>query len=313
MSLKLSLTSTQKFSRQLFILGVAASTLWVSPLLADTAFDLRKQVADRYEGEDSSSETLMRLQKIKRAKDGTLEVSAERVRKTKRMSKAYGKDDKSVIFFMEPADVRNTAFLSFVYDDEDRDNDQWLYLPALKKTRRIASGDKSGSFMGSDFSYVDVSGIKVEKYNHKLLGDAELGSLVKDKALKKVLKQKFGSSKEGFQKAKAWFAADGLQVVESIPKEKKTIKEDGYSRIIAWINAETSVVEKAIYFGKNGKAFKVRDNVTTEKIQDVWSMTRMEMENFAKGHRTIIDISDTRYNVGVKDSYFTQRTLTQGL
>ena len=313
MSLKIAFRSTKNLSRQLLILGVVASSLVGSPLLADTAFDLRKQVADRYEGDDSSNQTLMRLQKVKRAKDGTLKVAAERVRKTKRMSKVYGKDDKSVIFFMEPADVRNTAFLSFVYDDENRDNDQWLYLPALKKTRRIASGDKSGSFMGSDFSYVDVSGIKVEKYVHKLLDDAALTALVKDKALKKVLKKKFGSSKAGFNSAKAWFASNGLQVVESIPKEKKTIKEDGYSRIIAWINEKTKVVEKAIYFGKNGKAFKVRDNVTTKRIQDVWSMTSMEMENFAKGHRTIIDISDTRYNIGVKDSYFTQRTLMQGL
>ena len=61
------------------------------------------------------------------------------------------------MFFLSPADVKDTGFLTYDYDEEGRDDDQWLYLPALKKTKRIASGDKSGSFMGSDFTYADMT------------------------------------------------------------------------------------------------------------------------------------------------------------
>ena len=284
-----------------------------SPAFAEDVLELRNKVDDRYEGDDSEGQTVMKLQKIGRKKDGTIHVKAERARKLMRYTKAYGKDDKMVMFFLEPADVRGTGFLSYVYDDDDKDNDQWLYLPALRKIRRIASSDKSGSFMGSDFSYLDISGIKVEKYNHRFLNEDDLKKLLKDKSLAMILKKKFGKSKEGFKKAKAWVAAPGFKVIESTPKDKKTLRDDGYSRLIDWINPETLVIEKSIYFGKNNKAFKVKEASEIKKIQDIWTITIMTMENVRKNHRTLIEINETKYNTGLKDSYFTQRTLTEGL
>ena len=285
----------------------------VKPIYAESAYDLRKKVADHYEGEDSSSTSVMKLQKISRGKDGTVTVKAERVRRVKRFTKAYGKDDRTVMFFLEPADVHGTAFLSYVYDDKDKDNDQWLYLPALKKIKRIASSDKSGSFMGTDFSYVDISDIKVDDYNHRYLTDKDLISLMKEPSVASILKKKFGASKEGYVKAKAWMMQNGLKVIESTPVDKEVLNEDGTSHRISWLDPETLVMEKSLYFGKNQRAFKIRETTKKEKIQDIWTYTEMIMEDFQKNHRTIILMSDTVYNTGLEDSYFTQRTLEQGL
>jgi len=280
---------------------------------AEDVLEFRQKVDDRYEGDDSEAETIMSLQKIARKKDGNIRVEAERVRKLLRYTKAYGKDDKTVMFFLEPADVRGTSFLSYIYDDDNKDNDQWLYLPAMRKIRRIASSDKSGSFMGSDFSYVDISGIKIEKYNHRFLSEDDLKALIKDKSVAAILKKKFGKSKEGFKKAKTWLLSPGLKVVESTPKEKRTLRDDGYTRLIDWIDPETLVIEKSLYFAKNRKAFKVEEVLAKENIQKIWTITKMTMENFRKNHRTLIEIKDTKYNTGLKDSYFTQRTLSEGL
>ncbi|MBT3312757.1 MAG: outer membrane lipoprotein-sorting protein [Desulfobacterales bacterium] len=283
-----------------------------SDIFAETAYDFRKKVIDRYEGEDSNSRIVMKLQKIIHSKkDGGIKVKAERERKIVQYRKAYGKDDKIVMFFLEPADVRGTGFLSYVYDDSEKDNDQWLYLPALKKIKRIASGDKSGSFMGSDFSFVDVSDIKIDEYKHKFLTDGDLKGLLKEKSVQSILKKKFG--KDGFSKAKIWLTTGGMKVVESIPVDKKILKDNGYSRIISWIKPDNLIIEKTLYFGKNKRAFKVRETIKSEKIQGIWSFTEMNMENFKKKHRTIIKFDDTKYNLGVKDSYFTQRTLERGL
>ncbi|ETR70998.1 MAG: hypothetical protein OMM_02815 [Candidatus Magnetoglobus multicellularis str. Araruama] len=91
-----------------------------------------------------------------------------RTRRIRLYSKDYGKDVYAIQFFMSPSDVKNTAFLSYDYDGS-KDDDQWLYLPALRKTKRIAVDDKTSSYMGSDFSYADMTKIELENYHFKLL------------------------------------------------------------------------------------------------------------------------------------------------
>ena len=90
----------------------------------------------------------------------------KRVRKIHTFSKDKGKDTLKLMFFLHPADVKDTAFLTYDYDDPDKDDDQWLYLPALRKTKRIATADKSGSFMGSDLNYSDMTSLDLEDYDY---------------------------------------------------------------------------------------------------------------------------------------------------
>ncbi len=89
----------------------------------------------------------------------------QRVRRIATFSKDKTEDTFRLMFFQHPADVKDAAFLTWDYDDPNRDDDQWLYLPALRKTKRIASRDKSGSFMGSDLTYSDMTDRNLEDYD----------------------------------------------------------------------------------------------------------------------------------------------------
>ena len=99
----------------------------------------------------------------------------QRIREVKSFSKDFGKDKKSVMVFEKPADVKGTAFLSWEYDDPAREDDKWLYMPALKKVRRISGSSRNEYFMGSDFTYDDMGDRNVEEDTHTLLGEENVG------------------------------------------------------------------------------------------------------------------------------------------
>ena len=131
-----------------------------------------------------------------------------------------------MMFFLSPADVKDTGFLTYDYDEADRDDDQWLYLPALKKTKRIASSDKSGSFMGSDFSYADMTERPLEKYEYQIVKeDAEL---------------------------------DGhpVWIIQSTPVDDDEIDETGYTKSIQFVRKDNYVVVQAKIWVKKGKRNK---------------------------------------------------------
>jgi len=133
----------------LFLLGMGA-TLLSTPSMADdaNARAIMEKVDARDDGKTLEQDMLMVLID----KNGK-----ERTRDLKSYSKDFGADEHKTLFFKSPSDVKNTAFLTYDYDDASKDDDQWLYLPALKKVKRIPSADKSSSFMGSDFSYFDMT------------------------------------------------------------------------------------------------------------------------------------------------------------
>ncbi|MCK4716795.1 MAG: outer membrane lipoprotein-sorting protein, partial [Candidatus Marinimicrobia bacterium] len=91
----------------------------------------------------------------------------ERVRTIRQFTKDFGAMEKKIMFFKTPADVRNTSFMNWSYDDENKDDDQWIYLPALKKIKRISSDSKSDYFMGSDFTYDDLGDRHPSQDTHK--------------------------------------------------------------------------------------------------------------------------------------------------
>ena len=98
----------------------------------------------------------------------------KRIRKLKTFGGKKGKDTLSLMFFLSPADVKNTGFLTYDYKESGKDDDQWLFLPALRKTKRIASGDKSGSFVGSDLNYSDMTTPDLDLYDYTLMKETEV-------------------------------------------------------------------------------------------------------------------------------------------
>jgi len=208
----------------------------------------------------------------------------KRTRDIKSYGKDFGADEHRIMFFKSPADVKNTSFLTYDYDKASRDDDQWLYLPALKKVKRIPTSDKSSSFMGSDFSYFDMTDRDLEDYDFKLLKE----TTVRGK--------------------KAW-------MIESKPRNKKVIKESGYTKSIALVRQDNYVVVRAINFMKNGKK-KYLDMPRLHKEKGIWIPDEMTMTT-KKGkstlHKTILKFSGIKLNKSISDGMFTTRRLEKGL
>jgi len=210
---------------------------------------------------------------------------SKRIRSMKKYAKDKGEDIYSAIFFLSPSDVKNTAFLTYDYDDSAKDDDQWLYLPALKKSKRIASNDKSASFMGSDFTYSDMTSRSIEDYTYKLAKEAKVGQ------------------------HKVW-------IIESTPKRQKTIDETGYSKSYMFVRQDNFVVIRALHFMVDGGKKKYMDVKKLEKIDGIWVATEIEMKT-KKGkqtlHTTILKFNDVKFNQDLSDNFFTVRQIEKGI
>jgi len=208
-----------------------------------------------------------------------------RERKLSSFSKDYGKDTRKLLFFLYPADVKDTDFLNYDYDDPERDDDQWLYLPALRKTKRIATSDKSGSFMGSDFTYSDMTSRDIEDYDFKLLKEDEVRG------------------------KKVW-------IIEAAPRSESVIDETGYTKSVVFVRQDNYVVVRAVHWVKDGHKLKYLDVVGLDLIDGIWVGTEIHMttkQGKATTHKTILKISNVKFNQNLDDDVFTIRRLEKGL
>lgn len=209
----------------------------------------------------------------------------QRVRRIATFSKDKGPDTYRLMFFRHPADVKDTAFLTWDYDDPDLDDDQWLYLPALRKTKRIASSDKSGSFMGSDLNYADMTDRNLADYDFFLKKEMEVRGI------------------------KAW-------LIESIPRSKKVIRETGYSKSLLIVRQDNYFVIRAVHWVKDGGYLKYIDVKKLVKIENIWVATEMHITK-KKGkqlaHKTILKLDQVKFNQNLDVDLFTVRRMEKGL
>ena len=175
------------------------------------------------------------------------------------------------MFFHRPPDVRDLAFLVWKYPG--RDDDRWLYVPALKLVRRIAASDKHTSFVGSDFSYEDVSGREPEDDSHKLLREEPVGG------------------REAY-------------VVESVPKEPAD-----FSRKLSWIDKTMWLPLKEEYYDRRGDLARVYTAEEVKEVQGFWTAVKRTMKNVQSGHRTDVVLDDLRYNLKLSPDLFSERAL----
>ena len=201
----------------------------------------------------------------------------KRVRKIKQFTKDLGKVEKSIMFFQSPADVKNTSFMNWSYVS-DKSDDQWIYLPALKKTKRLSSDSKSDYFMGSDFTYDDLGDRKLDADKHKLLREETVNGIK-------------------------------CYVVESTSKDEDYM----YTKTVTWINKSNFIGVKKEFYDEDADLLKVLTIKSTKKISGFWVITQSEMKNVQKNHKTIIELGNIVINSGVSDSKFTERMMTRGL
>ncbi|MFQ6609032.1 MAG: outer membrane lipoprotein-sorting protein [Fidelibacterota bacterium] len=222
------------------------------------------------EPNDAISTVTMSLIKSKKGK------TRKRMRQIKRYQDFFQKGDfrsKSLIRFLKPADVKGTSLLIWEYQS-DKDDDQWLYLPAMQKVKRIVAREKSTEFMGSDFTYEDMGSRDIDEDTYKLIGEDEI----------------FG---------------EDCYLVGALPVQK----ESTYSRRVVWVSKKTWIVRKVEYFNKKGELLKILTIPKLHKEGNYWTVDKMIMENVKKAHKTILEINDVKYDSGIDGWRFTERGL----
>jgi len=256
---------------KLFVVGAAvvmlAAFLTGLPAVsfALTGTEIMTKVHDRENGKSSIVESTMILINDK---------GQTKQRVVRAVRKEYGDLSKSMIRFLSPADVKGTGFL--IWENADRDDDQFLYLPALKQDpRRIASSEKSSRFMGTEFTYEDLENRKVDKDDHKLLREEKL---------------------------------DGKQVyvVESIPKKGS---DSQYKKLVSWVRPDIWIPVKIEFYDNRGVLLKVLTVKKFEQIQGIWTTMDSVMDNVQDKKKTQLTLGKVQYNTDIPDEYFTERYL----
>ncbi len=181
--------------------------------------------------------------------------------------------DKSMSIFDEPADVKGTAMLTYTH--KLKDDNQWLYLPALKRVKRISSSNKSGPFMGSEFAYEDLSSQEVEKYTYKWLRDEPCGE---------------------------WQCF----VIERYP----TYKKSGYTRQQVWLDQDEYRMVKVDFYDRKDSLLKtLTSSEFAHYLDKYWRPGKMEMVNHLNGKTSILTFSDYQFQTGLTDKDFDKNSL----
>ena len=237
---------------------------------------IMQQVEDRDDGDNQVTDMIMLL---------IDKNNKQREKHFHNFSKDFGKDTKRIMFVTAPAQVANTGFLTFDWDDESKDDDQWLFLPAVGKTKRIASSDKSSSFMGSDLNYSDMNSRNLADYDFTLLQE---------------------SSIKGHP---CW-------IIKSVPRSKEIMEETGYKQSIIAVRKDNFMVVRGKMWTYEGDYIKYMDVKELKQIDDIWVATQTHIVKKRGNntvHQTILSLSNVKFNQNLDDSVFTIRRIEKGL
>lgn len=208
-----------------------------------------------------------------------------RVRETRAFRKYYGDEKRTAIFYLAPRNIKDTVFLTYDYADKQKDDDQWLYLPAMRKVRRISASDRGDYFLGTDFSFEDMkleTRVSIADYTRRTVGEAEV---------------------DGFH----------CYVIEEKVINDEIAKELGHLRRENCVDDNIWVVRKSQFWDLQNKKLKTVYFKDISLVQGIWTAHTLEVENHKTGHRTKFTFSNIDYEKGVDDAIFTQGAIRRGL
>lgn len=261
-----------RFGRHPALIVLALSAL-AAPALGDpSAGDIMEHNFLTSKVTDSTSVVTFRLRNA---------TGQERVRLTSGPSKLIPgtTDNRRLITFDAPSDIRGTRTL--LIEHTGADDDMWIYLPAMKKVRRLVASNKRDSFVGTDFSYGDVIGHKAADWVHSLAREA----------------------KEGGR---------DCYVVVSVPRTQEVQDTSGYSKRISWVDMQSWVAVRTDIYDSGGDLLKrilAEDIREVDPISHKWQAMKQTASNLQTGHSTTIEFTKFKANVGISDSVFTPRSL----
>ena len=222
----------------------------------------KTNLAAYYAGDDGRAEVTM-----------TITDSQDRVRKREfvilRKDKENGGEQFAFVYFKKPSDVRKMVFM--VHKHMDKDDDRWLYLPALDLVKRIAASDKRTSFVGSNYLYEDVSGRGVDEDTHELIE-----------------------------------TTDEFYIVKNTPKKADEVEFSSYT---LWVDKTTFLPMKTVYLNNSGKEYRIVEVLEVQKFDGMPTVTSSRATDLDTGSSTLAEFKSIRYNIGLEESLFTERYL----
>ncbi len=265
----------------IILLIIATSTYGAE----NPARDLMVKVDNRDDGQTLISKVSLTTYRYVKQNGRNVPAEKPRVKVMDFIKKDYGlreKDHKSVSIVIEPKSEKGIGFLQYDYELAGKDTDQWMYLSAMGKVKRIVSGNenepKTGSFFGSEFNYEDMESYNIDDFTYKLLGN-------------EMYKKK------------------DCRVIETLPVEAKA-KKSNYSRALVWVDPETFMILKSVLFNRNGKKSKKIYYNSIETINGVLVPRKIIAINLETQRRTTMSYEKIVINRPVEDKFLTQRTLT---
>lgn len=260
---------------------ILASTLILATFFSSTALfgeggktpeERGFSIAARSDRSDRGfADSAVELEMVLRNKAGREARRKVSIRTLEVQDEAVG--DLSLVVFDSPPDIEGTALLSHSKILEP--DDQWLYLPALKRVKRISSVNKSGPFVGSEFAFEDLTALELGKYDHKYLGEEPCGELVCD-------------------------------VIERIP----LYEHSGYTLLKSWIDREVFQVRRVDYFDRRGDLLKTLTFSDYRQYKDrYWRSHKLEMVNHVNGKSTDLLYGEYTFGVGSTEADFSTGAL----
>ncbi len=252
--------------RTMLLTFLAGLLLAATPTMAETldadAIVNKANLASYYAGDDGRATVTMTI---------TDKQGRERKREfvILRKDKEDGGEQFFFVYFKKPSDVRKMVFM--VHKHIDRDDDRWLYLPALDLVKRIAASDKRTSFVGSNYLYEDVSGRGIQADDHELLE-----------------------------------TTDKFYVIKNIPKYPENVEFTSYT---VWIDRTTFLPMKTVYLDKNNKEYRIVEALEIQLFDGVPTVTTSRATDLAAGSTTLAEFKSIRYDIGLKEDIFSERYL----
>jgi len=245
-------------------------SVFTGPSFAETSEEKGLRIANEMDQQDSGFiDSVAQLTMELKNKQGDTSIRKVRLKTLE----VTGDGDKSLSIFDTPRDIKGTAFLTFSHSKKP--DEQWLYLPSLKRVKKISSRNKSGPFMGSEFAFEDMASQEVDKYTYKYLRNENING------------------------------AD-CYVIDRIP----TYKNSGYKRLTTWINKTDLRPEKILFFDRKNSELKTLIFSQYKKYLDrYWRADQMHMQNHQTGKSTTLSWKTFKFKTGLKTKDFTRNSL----
>jgi hypothetical protein len=266
--------------RRALAVGLAGALVVVRAALAPAAElpegdEIVRRVNERPDGAAVSRTLVMQLVDA---------AGTSRTRTTRSFRRDFGDERRSVLFFDAPANLKGTALLTWDHADPAREDVQWLYLPALRKSRRVAMSERGRAFLGTDLSFEDMKNetrLPRDTYRWRTVGEEEL---------------------------------DGRRAfaLEGIPVDERTARDVGYGRVLLRVDAERWLPLLGEYWDPRGEPLKTVRLGDVREVQGIWTPHWIEAESRRSGHRTRLAFRNVIYDPALPEDLFTERALVRG-